>query len=641
MCGIAGRFNPGGLSPDPGWRERADERLAHRGPDGRGQFADERCELVHRRLALIDLSPGGAQPMANETGDVQVVFNGEIYNHLPLRQELLARGHRFRGASDTEALVHLYEECGEAMVARLRGMFAFAIYDLRGRSLLLARDRFGIKPLYYAALRDQFVFASEIKAILALHGFAPTLDRQACYDFLGLNYIPEPETGFLEIRALPPGSLLRVTADGVTVARYWRPEPRPEEPGDFARAVNEAGESLQRAVRAQSVADVPVAALLSGGIDSSLVVAASCRTGAESPHTFNIRFPDEAFDETPYALAVAKRFQTRHETIRLEDEAITPELVQRLLAHFDQPFADSSLLPTWFVSKAIRDRGIICTLSGDGGDESFGGYACFEQAQQLARLARWPRAAISAASRLGERLTPHTQDLGRRIAKAFRLAAAGKDDPAMLLAGMLTYVGEEQKRELVAPEAREFLLPAQRWFDGMSDAETSLESLSALLTEKLFTVSLTGAMLRKVDMMSMLAGIEVRVPLLDEAVVDCGLRLPHRFKTDGTTGKRVLRALARQWLPPEVASHRKQCFAIPLDRMATPRFHQMLEDLLLSPDARIRAFLNGPMVEQWVRRFTAARDGATGGDLSREGLYQRIFILLSLELWLREHHLSW
>ncbi|MFN0086395.1 MAG: asparagine synthase (glutamine-hydrolyzing) [Blastocatellia bacterium] len=641
MCGIAGRFNPGGLSPDRAWRERADGLLAHRGPDGSGRFADAVCELVHRRLALIDLSPGGAQPLANETNDVRVVFNGEIYNHQPLRRELIARGHRFRGTSDTEVLVHLYEEHGEGMVERLRGMFAFAIYDELARTLFLARDRFGIKPLYVASLRDQFVFASEIKAILALEGFTPTLDRQACYDFLGLNYIPEPETGFLEIRALPAGSTLRVATDGMKEARYWRLEPRPEKAAEFSRSVEAAADALERAVRAQSVADVPVATLLSGGIDSSLVVAASCRTAAEPPRTFNIGFPDEGFDETPCAAAVARRYQTRHETIRLENEAITPELVERLLLHFDQPFADSSLLPTWFVSQAIRDRGIICALSGDGGDESFGGYACFEQAQQLARMLEWPRAALSLAAGLGELLTPHTRDLGRRLAKAFHLAEAGKSDPSIILAGLLTYVSEDQKRALVAPAARESLLPAHRWFIGAPDAGTSIESLSALLTEKLFTVSLTGAMLRKVDMMSMLAGIEVRVPLLDEEVVDCGLRLPHRFKTDGRTGKQVLRALARKWLPPEVAAHRKQGFAIPLDRMATPQFHEMLEDLLLAPDARVRAFLNGPMIEQWVRRFTAARDGSIPGDISREGLYQRIFILLSLELWLRERHLSW
>ena len=624
------------------WRSRAEARLAHRGPDGSGQFADGRCELVHRRLALLDLTPTGAQPMGNATGEVQIVFNGEIYNHPELREELWARGRRFRGTSDTEVLVHLYEELGEGMVTRLRGMFAFAIYDQREGSLFLARDRFGIKPLYVAALRDQFVFASEMKAILALEGFSPTLDRQACYDYLGLNYVPEPETAFAEIRAVQPGSALRVTAAGVKRSVYWRLEARPEEGRDFEQAVEETAEALQQAVRAQSVADVPVAALLSGGIDSSLVVAASSRTAVEPLQTFNVGFPDAGFDETDHALAVAAKFHTRHRTIRLEEEALTPERVKGLLLHFDQPFADSSLLPTWFVSQAIRDCGIICTLSGDGGDEGFGGYASFEQVERLARLREWPQAGQGLLMRMGALLTPHTTDLGRRLAKAARLAMDGRDDPAILLAGLQCYLSEAQKHELVRPEARESLLPTHRWFAGTAETRgTTLESLSALLTEKLFTVSLPGAMLRKVDMMSMLAGIEVRVPLLDEQVVAGGLRLPHRFKTNGRTGKRVLRALAQGWLPPQVAAHRKQGFAIPLDRMATPQFHEMLQDLLLASDARIGGCLHRAPVEDWVRRFIDAREAPAGGDLSREGLYQRIIILLGLELWLREHGLAW
>ena len=228
MCGLAGRFHANRLPAAPGWHERADRLLAHRGPDGAGYWVDDRCELVHRRLALIDLSPAGAQPLANETGDIWVVFNGEIYNHGVLRALLAARGHLFRSRSDTEVLVHLYEERGERLIEHLRGIFAFAIYDSRRRRLLLARDRFGVKPLFYASPGGQLVFASEIKAITALPGFSPTLDRQACCDYLGLGYVPEPATGFHEIRALPPGAVLIAEEAEARTRTYCRIEARPD-----------------------------------------------------------------------------------------------------------------------------------------------------------------------------------------------------------------------------------------------------------------------------------------------------------------------------------------------------------------------------------------------------------------------------
>lgn len=622
--------------------EKANRALAHRGPDGQGQFADAFCELAHRRLALIDLSPTGHQPMPNEDGSVLVVFNGEVYNHRELRSELRAQGHCFRGTSDTEVLAHLYEQHGAEMVSRLRGMFSFAIYDQTRRRLLLARDRFGIKPLYYAGIGNELVFASEIKAILELDHFTPTIDRQACYDYLGLGYIPEPQTGFAEIRALPMGHLLIAEAGRQELREYYRPQARPDRQLNFESQVAQLSHLLTESVKAQSVADVPVAALLSGGIDSSLVVAAYCRSTGAHPTTFNVSFPDQEYDETPFARAVSDQYQTRHHTIAVEDFAVTPELTEMLLTHFDQPFADSSLIPTYFVSKAIRDRGIICALSGDGGDEAFGGYACFWRSNKFASLMKWPPLLQTTAILVGDALTPRTQDFGRQLAKALRLAQAGRQEPARLLAGLSNYLSEEQKQELVRPEIAKQLLHVYRHFNGHPNVEsTELEELSRRLTETHFTVNLASDMLRKVDMMSMLAGIEVRVPLLDEQVVEAGLSLPHRYKTDGRTGKLVLRGLAKQWLPERVVTHRKQGFRIPLDRLATPRFHQMLADRLLAPESRSRGLLNPGPVRQWVEQFQNARARPGAGGISREGLYQRILIILSLELWLQKNNLTW
>ncbi len=645
MCGFAGRFHHLQLPPAPGWAEKAGALLAHRGPNGGGHYVDKHCELAHRRLALIDLSHTGRQPMPNEDESIYVVFNGEIYNYKKLRLDLIRHGHVFRGASDTEVLVHLYERYGPEMALKIRGMFAFAIYDTIRRQIILARDRFGIKPLYYAWLPDQFVFASEIKGILALNDFAPSLNRQACFDFLGLSYVPEPQTGFTEIQALPPGYSLIVNSQGQRLVRHNQVQAIPNTSLPFPEAVESTTQALLDSVKMQAVADVPVAALLSGGIDSSLVVAARCLVSEDIPATFNVGFPDREYDETSYALAVSERYRTRHQTIRQEDISITPDLVQTLLLHFDQPFADSSLIPTYFVSKAIRDQGIICALSGDGGDEAFGGYACFWRANKFARIMNLPGAIQEAAVAAGDLLAGHTRNVGRQLAKAFRLAHQSRQDKSVLLAGLSNYLSEEQKRELALPE---FSLGAQniyRLFADYSDQSSSggvtdLEGFSKRLTETHFSVNLPSDMLRKVDMMSMLNGVEVRVPLLDEEVVNCGLQLPHRYKTDGKIGKLVLREIAKQWLPQSVAKHRKQGFRIPLDRLAPDQFHEMIADLLLMPSARIRSFLNLPLIEQWCQNFRQTRSGDYGGSISREGLYQRVLMVLALELWLRKHKLS-
>jgi asparagine synthase (glutamine-hydrolysing) len=641
MCGLAGRFHPLSLPPDHLWAGRADALLAHRGPDGQGHYRDARCELVHRRLALIDLSPTGAQPLSNEDGTVRVVFNGEIYNHRELRSELQSRGHRFSGSSDTEVLVHLYEEQGERMTSRLKGMFAFAIYDRRRNRVVLARDRFGIKPLFWASHEGQWIFASEMKAILALQGFQPKLDRQACYDFLGLSYIPEPATGFANIAALEKGTTLVLDERGARSTTFARVTLTSSNSVPRAALAERAAGLLSDSVRRQSVADVPVAALLSGGIDSSLVVAAYARSTSRRIQTFNVGFPDPEHDETTMALATSRRYGSDHHTIRLDGDDVTPDAVFSVLGHFDQPFADPSLVPTYAVAKAVRQRGIICTLTGDGGDEAFGGYPEFWRAERLVQLMATPPWVLAAAGSFARPLAGWTRNRGRQALKAAFLARTGRNNPAALLAGLGNYLNELEKEELVQPGAREDLQTAYRHFGDPYDTFSDLESLSRQMTLNHFDVSLPSDMLRKVDMMSMRAGIEVRVPMLDEELVALALSLPHRMKTDGRTGKLVLRDVAASWLPPEVASHPKHGFTIPLDVMLCPAFHNALSDLLASNSSRTGAFLQRHLVGSWLRQFRAATGGGTGGAISREGLYLRVFMLLALELWMREQRLAW
>jgi asparagine synthase (glutamine-hydrolysing) len=641
MCGLAGRFHPISLPPDPMWAPRVDTLLAHRGPDGRGHYRDARCELVHRRLALLDLSPTGAQPMGNEDGSIQVVFNGEIYNHRELRSELQSRGHVFRGSSDTEVLVHLYEEQGEWMAVRLRGMFAFAILDRARNRVLLARDRFGIKPLFWATHEGQWVFASEMKAILALQGFRPELDRQACYDFLGLSYVPEPATGYGNIFALEKGTTLTLDERGPRSATFAAVRATAGSEQPRAELARKAEALLSAAVGGQSVADVPVAALLSGGIDSSLVVAAHARSSTRSIKTFNVGFPDPEHDETAMALATARRYRTEHHTIRLEQEDITPDSIFGLLRHFDQPFADPSLVPTHAVARAVRQHGIICTLTGDGGDESFGGYPEFWRAERLVQLMASPEWVLAAAGGVARPLAGWTRDRGRQALKAVQLARAGRASPPALLAGLCNYLGETEKEDLVQPAARAELQSVDRHFGDPYTGESDIEELSRQMTINHFDVSLPSDMLRKVDMMSMRAGIEVRVPMLDEALVELALALPHRMKTDGRTGKLILRDVAGKWLPPEVARHPKHGFTIPLDVMVRREFHEALGDLIGADNSRTGEFLQRNLVRDWLRQFRAATHGATGGAISREGLYLRVFIILALELWMRDRSLTW
>lgn len=643
MCGIAGRFSSSLLAPDPLWADRADRLLAHRGPDGSGRYRDPYCELVHRRLAIVDLSEAGQQPMSNEDGSILVIYNGEIYNHRELRRDLETRGHRFRSASDTEVLVHLYEEVGAGLVDALRGMFAFAIYDRRRCCVLLARDRFGIKPLYYAQLREGWIFGSEIKALMAAEGIQVVIDRQACYDYLGLGYVPEPATGFRNVFALPKGTTLLIDSSGARAGRFGALQVRCVSSLRLVRVVDAVGDALTRAVRSQSIADVPVAALLSGGLDSSLVVAAYCRSLKDSqPLTFNVRFPDREYDETHVARAVADRYGTRHRTVDLGDQELNPETVVALLDHFDQPFADTSLIPTYWVARAIHDQGIKCTVSGDGGDEAFGGYARFWRANTLLRLMSLPRSVRRVVGLGGRGLVGFTRDLGRQVAKAVRLADSGIQSAASLVAGLSNYLSDEEKRSLLAPDALDGLKPASRLFEGgVPGGVSDLEGLSRHLTENLFELSLPSDMLRKVDMMSMRSSVEVRVPMLDEDVVGLGLSLCHSLKTDGRHGKLVLRALARNWLPQAVAEHPKHGFSIPLDVMAGSNFHDMVADHLLASGARIRSLIDARRIQAWLSSFREAGRSRRDGRLSREGLYQRVFIVLALELWMRRAGLSW
>ncbi len=632
MCGIAGWF---GTLPFGG--EHAGEmvgRMRHRGPDAKGVRRWEHAALVHARLSIIDLTTTGEQPLSDETNRMWTVFNGEIYNHHELRSDLEGRGHSFRGRADSEVLPHLYEEWGRDLLPRLRGMFAFATYDSRDQRLLLGRDRFGIKPLFYAVLPDGIAFASELRALLCLPGIDLSIDAQALFDFTALTYVPAPQTIYRGIRVLEPGCALEAEMTGGRfrhrVFRYHDWVLQPDSSLPLGSAVDHADRLVSRAVRSQLESDVPIGSLLSGGIDSSLVSAAAQEAIApDTLHTFNVRFPDAAYDETWAARMVADTIGSAHETLEFEAGTGTWDEVCALLAHAGQPFADTSMFAVNAVSRLMR-RHVKVALSGDGGDEAFAGYDLYWQLNRLSRLSSVPRPLLIVA-RGGLRAAGLVSSRYTRWAGRLRDFESG--DEAEIIGSLFRWIRDEELRRLlpdlaVEPVVRHF---EKRWEHILPPQASRLERLSAHATEINVRLLLPDDFLFKVDMASMRESLEVRVPMLDEELVDFGMSLPHRLKVRNHDGKLVLRELAARKLPDAVARKPKWGFGVPVDTWLSPGFRDSLRATLLAADTPIAAYYDrcayGPIVEAFC-------EGRQLPAISRQGLYQRVTMLLSTHVTL-------
>jgi asparagine synthase (glutamine-hydrolysing) len=636
MCGIAGWF--GKSSEEPSRIKPIADALHHRGPDALGvkSFAD--ATLIHTRLSIIDLSPAGAQPMCNEDGSVWTVFNGEIYNHQELRHHLQARGHVFKGRADTEVLVHLYEEDGAAFLHRLRGMFALAIYDQPHQRLLLARDRLGIKPLFYAITAGRLAFASEIPALRLLPEVNTNPDLQALSDFLALSFVPAPQTFFQGIRALEPGQWLEAGHQHGRLAwalkRYHDWNIRVCQDQSFPRVVDHAEGLIHKAVQSQLESDVPMGCLLSGGIDSSLVSASAQRDGSEPIRTFNVRFAEAAYDETWAASAVAQHIGSVHKTLDMPRNGGTWETVTDLLQRAGQPYADTSVFAANAVCRLMRQQ-VVVALSGDGGDEGFGGYERFRRIKPL-RL--WGKVPSGLGHRLAKTLNPFVKlGLVQNRLPNHLSALAGRDDVGVL-EYLLCWIRADEHRELLAgcqahPVRRLF---ETRWRYELPKRASALEKLSAQATEVGIRLILANDYLFKVDLASMRESLEVRVPLLDEDLFDFALSLPHKFKVEGGFCKRVLRAVAERELPSTVARKPKQGFMIPVDTWVDLDFKRKLKATLLGPESALAGLFNPQPCRKLVEAFCA--DQPVPG-ISREGLYQRIIMLLAVHLALRPNAL--
>jgi asparagine synthase (glutamine-hydrolysing) len=583
MCGICGILNLNGEPVDRGLLEAMTQVLQHRGPDDEGFFVEDVLGLGFRRLAIIDLS-GGRQPMANEDGSIQVVFNGEIYNFRELRAQLQQMGHSFRTSSDTEVIVHGYEAWGPQVVERLNGMFALAVWNRRDRELFLARDRCGIKPLFYALNHRTLAFASEIKSLLLPPGFEAAVDPRAVFDYFSLHYITGSRTIYRDILQLQPGEALRLKDNRVTTWRYWRPRVNPGPERGLEDWCEELRQRLQEAVRLQLVADVPLGVFLSGGIDSSALTAAMARTGAREIRTFNVGFEVAKYDETAYAEAVSRYLKTDHETFRLGASAT--DLLPKLLWHLDEPLADATIIPTYLLSQATRRR-VTVALSGEGGDELFAGYTQYQGMQLNRYLGLLPRALRRGLAALAAHL-PHfgSPRLGYLAHRLERVAASSLFP---LFEGYTRKVAgftPEQQQRLFSPDfqrqSAEFPQLEEMW--AIPRTYPELDPIAQANLADL-TVYLPHDLLVKADRMSMACSLEVRVPFLDHTLVEFALSMPMKLKLNGFRTKHALRRSLAPWLPAEILERRKRGFNPPLEfwlqahLLEYAREHRLMETL--------------------------------------------------------------
>jgi asparagine synthase (glutamine-hydrolysing) len=622
MCGIVGIVNTAADERiEAATIHRMCQAIVHRGPDDEGIFVKDGTGFGMRRLSIIDLA-GGHQPVFNEDRSIWVVFNGEIYNFQQLRSELLSRGHRLSTHSDTEVIVHLYEELGRNCVRQLRGMFAFALYDERRHKVLIARDRLGEKPLHYAFDGRRLLFGSEIKAIHAVAPELSEIDRLALRQYLQFGYVPDPVTAFLNIKKLPPAHLLELEAGKLSVSQYW------EVPAygthSFAReeeCLEELEHRLAEAVQMRLIADVPLGAFLSGGADSSTIVALMARFGSRPVKTFSIGFKQKDFDETPYARVVAQKFGTEHHELILEPDVVSS--VDTITHSLEEPFGDASALPTYFVSCLARQH-VTVALSGDAGDEIFAGYDRYRVCLQ-------------------DRAVPWIPDWTRRAYRDHIYKFVPHSVPGRSFSYSVSLPWQERYLEDISfkPLHREMALFSDDFMPATTSHEEdpfrvfrdhvarapAKDAISHLLYVDLKTY-LPADILTKVDRMSMLTSLEARAPMVDHVFLEWATGLSSDWKMRGSEQKYILKKLAeRVGVPREVLHRPKQGFALPLVHWSRHELKELIQTVLLEPRTLQRGYLNPRAVRQLLDEHFRRRRNHAG----------KIWRLLMFELWHRNY----
>ena len=630
MCGICGALNfDDQQHVDRSLLERMNQRIFHRGPDSDGFYQRGNIGLAMRRLAIVDLVSGD-QPIANETGEIWTVFNGEIFNYPALRPVLEKRGHIFRTQADTEAIVHLYEDFSLDFVQHLRGQFAIAIFDERRNRLVLARDRLGQKPLYYTRIANSFYFASELKSILEVPGASRDINYLALDDYLTLMWVPDPWTPFEGIYKLPPAHLLVVdlASQKVTTEKYWdlNYEPKWDLPDHDIR--HQLRETITEAVRIRLMSDVPLGAHLSGGLDSTIVVGLMAEMMDQPVKTFSIGFPEARYDETPYAKQVAARFGTDHHEFVLEPDAMG--VLFDMMGHFDEPFADPAALPTWYLAKMTREH-VTVALNGDGGDEAFAGYQRYFGDRYVDIYRGVPRFLRKGLFDPLINLLPVQSErpMEQSVTAALRGLSRGADvSHAASKVRWSTHFNAEEKWRLYNTAMRAQVGDHQTVIAHEKTFHTALAKHRVDRT--LYTdihLYLPGALLPKVDRMTMAQSLEARSPFLDHEVMELAARLPVRSKLRGQTTKWILRDLFADLMPPGIGERGKSGFSVPLGPWFQGELFEPARELLLSTDTRIHRLLIPAEINRLLEENLSGRHNHG----------KRIWTLMNLEVWMRRY----
>ena len=624
MCGIAGyTYHDTGRSADRQVLAAMNAAITHRGPDSDGFHFDGPTGIAMRRLAIIDVA-SGRQPISNEDGSIWIVFNGEIYNHPALRAELKQRGHIFKTHSDTECIVHAYEEYGDDCVRHLRGMFAFAIWDAPKRRLFIARDRLGKKPLYYAEHDGALLFGSELKCLLKYPGFPREMNPEAVHHYLTLQYVPDPLTGFRAAKKLPPAHTLVCENGRISTRRYWDVDFRTKESGDDLRERVRA--KIEESVRIRLMSEVPLGAHLSGGIDSSVVVGLMAGMSSRPVKTFSIGFEEAAFNETDHARAVAEKFGTEHQEFIVAPSAM--EVLEPLGAHFDEPFADSAAIPLWYLSKLTRQH-VTVALNGDGGDEAFAGYQRYYADAVANFYGLVPSFLRNAADALFSLLPVNgNKPVEKSPAAALRkLGHAASFGSGASVVRWGSYFSEAEKAALYTGDFAKAMEPSHAAMERTYAAALAANRVDRTLYTDLHHY-LPGALLVKADRVTMAHSLEARSPFLDHELMELAARLPVRWKVRGTTAKWILRDLFRDFLPERIAGRGKLGFSVPLARwFAGPNLDAVRD--LLGSGARCHGFLSAENISKLIEQ-------------NRSGRFdhgKKIWALLVLENWLRSYAL--
>lgn len=620
MCGIVGRVN---FKPEikvDYWNiRRMADSLRHRGPDDEGVWIKGSVGLGHRRLAIIDLSPSGRNPMCNEDGTVWIVFNGEIYNFLELRRELEQKGHQFRSRTDTEVILHLYEEMGTNCVKRLTGMFAFAIWDDRQRQMMLARDRLGKKPLYYELQESHLIFGSELKAVLRSGEATSTPDFDSIHQFLLWQCIPSPNTVFTGIKKLPPASILVwQERKGVRIENYWTLNYGDQSRASEAEIAANIRELTFDATKVRLVADVPVGLFLSGGIDSACVLAAARKTHTGPIQTFSVAFGEQEFDESKYARILARHFSTDHHEFRASSNII--DLLTRMTELFDEPFADPSAIPTYYLAKLTREH-VKVALSGDGGDEAFGGYQRYFAMKFLRLAGRLPGASYLAKLRA---LLPY--GTARRSATRYikeMLSLVGCPAEQQYKALFLGMMRENQWKELYTPEFRSALNSYSEDFIQWNGHGEPDELACAMASDTLRYIP--ECLNVKLDRASMACSLEVRSPFLDHKLVEFSASIPSSMKIQWRTQKFILKRAFQRELPPEILQRGKSGFTVPLSRWFRNELSGLAQDSLLSGNSAIRDVILPGRIDKMLQDHRSRK----------HNWHIQLWRLLVLENWLQ------